>query len=157
MGRIYEDLSASAFASNKHGLVFLDYNSSSSHSHRVFHPSKMILGHQDVDLDSGRTTDGTMVRNRKGSKVQLQLTFPPMRTSDMASVLRAVSTFGTISDSGFKGSQSFFRVTYTDPRAGSSDDGYRVTKWFYSGDRSAPCYNEELGLWEEMTVDLVER
>lgn len=157
MGKIYQDLSASAFASNTQGLVFSDYNSEWSHPYRVFHPSKMVLGHQDVDLDSGRATSGTMIRKRKGSKVQLQLTFPPMTTAQMAAVLRAVSTFGTITDSGFEGTQSFFQVTYTDPRAGVASNNYRVTKWFYAGDRSAPCYSEELGLWEEMTVDLVER
>lgn len=157
MGEPYVDLSASAFSSNTQGLVFLDYNSKLEHPHRVFHPSKMEVAQQDVDLDSGRATNGTMVRNRKGRKVSLKLTFPPMTTAQMAAVLRAVDTFGEISDSNFEGTQSFFRVTYTDPRNGSAGDSYRVTKWFYAGDRTSPCYSEELGLWEEMTVDLVER
>lgn len=157
MGKPFEDLSSSAFASNHEGLVFLDYNSANSHPYRVFHPAKMELGVQDLDLDAGRNVKGTMIRNLKGTKRSLSLIFAPMTTGQMASVLTAVSTFGTVPDPDFSGTPSFFRVTYTDPRAGSADDNYRVTKWFYAGDRTAPCYSEALGLWEELTVDLVER
>lgn len=150
MGKIWEDVTSASTV--KQGLIFPDYMAT-----RVFHPAKMDLGLQDVDLESGRVTDGTMVRNRKGVKRALSLTFPPMTTADMAKLLAAVSTFGTITASGFEGSQAFFRVTYTDPLAGSAASNYRVTKWFYAGDRTAPCYSEALGLWEELTVDLVER
>lgn len=151
MGKPYTDYSsASAAKAAKQGLIFPDYNEK-----RVFHPSKMELGLQDVDLDSGRVSSGTMVRYRKGVKRTLNLTFGPMTTGQMASVLRALDSFGTVGVSS--GSEAFFRVIYTDPRSGSSSDGYRVTKWFYAGDRTTPCYSEELGLWEELTVEVVER
>lgn len=152
MGKIYTDYSsATAAAAVKEGLIFTDYNSK-----RVFHPSQMTLGIQDVDLDSGReNANGTMIRYKKGTKRQLSLTFPPMTTADLSAVLHAVSTCGTIGVS--TGTESFFRVTYTDPLAGTASNGYRVTKTFYTGDRSSPCYSEVLGLWEEMTVDIVER
>lgn len=155
MGKPFVDLTSSAFASNREGLVFVDYNNSASIPYRVFHPAKMELAIQDVDLDSGRVTDGTMVRYRKGSKRKLALTFAPMTTAEMAAVLKACSTYGTRGVS--EGSEAFFRVTYTDPLDGAAANGYRVTKWFYPGDRTTPSYSEALGLWEEMTVDLVER
>lgn len=147
MGKIWEDVSSAGSVTK--GLIFPDYN-----TNRVFYPAEMELGIQDVDLDSGRVTDGTMVRHRKGAKRKLSLTFPPMTTEDLAKVLKAVSTFGTVGVS--EGSEAFLRCTYTDPLAGSSPN-YRVTKWFYAGDRTSPCYSEALGLWEEMTVEIVER
>ena len=157
MGKPYEDLTSLKFSSNTQGLVFPDYNAKFEHPYRVFHPSHMEVAQQDVDLDSGRATNGIMIRNYKDTKVSIKLTFPPMTTAQMAAVLRAVSTFGRITTSGFEGFQAFFRVTYTDPLNGTLDNDYRITKWFYAGDRTSPCYNEEMGLWEEMTVDLVER
>lgn len=157
MGKVYEDLSSSGFNSNTEGLVFKTYNSSLSHPYRVFHPKKMDLGIQDVDMESGRAASGYMVRNRVGTKRMLSLTFPPMTNGEMAQVLRAVSTYDSSYHVG-DGLPAFFQVTYTDPLEGSSSNGYRVTKWFYPGDRVTPCYTETgNGLWEELTVDLVER
>lgn len=101
-------------------------------------PSSLTVTYSDVDYNSGRTADGMMHRNRKGTKVSLDIEFPPMSPTKVKRVLRAVSA-------------KKFSVKYLDPKANA-----RITKSFYCGDRSVPVFNYGLGVYDSMSFSLVE-
>ena len=69
----------------------------------------------DIDSDdAGRTLDGTMIRNRQGIKVRLDITCRPLTDTEAATVLTAIKP-------------EFVTVKYTDPM-----DGLRTSIQFYS-------------------------
>lgn len=107
---------------------------------------KVLL--QDIDASTTtRSANGTMLRDRiaggETAKRKLELAWPPMRTENMAAILRAIS-------------DEFFWVEYPDPYTGGAR-----TAQFYAGDRSAPLYHSDLygggPLWESLSVNLIEK
>lgn len=117
------------------GSVILDYGG--SHACTVYLKS-LSVDIQDVDLESGRNTNGVMVRKRVAVKRKLNMTFPPMSSTTLSNILTAVSGVS-------------FDVRYFDPQT----NGLK-TITAYVGDRSMPIYNATMGRWTDVGFNLVE-
>lgn len=102
------------------------------------YPMEFSVAIQDVDLEATRNSQGNMKRNRVNVKRKLTISYGPMSTATISAILKAVSDVS-------------FYVKYFDPQTGGM-----ATKKFYTGDRSAPVYSAELGIWKECSFDLVE-
>ena len=103
---------------------------------------------QDIDAStSGRTADGTMIRDRvvggANAKRKLEIEWPAMDSATASALLHAIA-------------DTFFYVQYPDPYTGMTRVGY-----FYAGDREDPVYsvNPTTGavLWEGIKVNLIEQ
>lgn len=103
---------------------------------------------QDVDADtSGRTADGTMIRDRvvggAQSKRKLEIEWPAMGSAQTSLILQTIAA-------------KFFYVKYPDPYTASER-----TAVFYAGDRHAPVYSidPDTGtvLWSGLKVNFIER
>lgn len=107
-------------------------------------PAPTVFQWDKSDLDSessGRAADGTMHRDRIGSKIKLSLEWKFLSSGEMAQILNAVSDV-------------FFSVTYPDAQAGTNK-----TLTFYVGDRSAPLYVVENGIagWSGLSMNFIEK
>jgi len=95
---------------------------------------------QDIsDPDAGRTEDGKMHKNRIGQKVKIQLAWNNISTADASAILTAFNP-------------EYIEIKYLDPKEGSYQ-----TKTFYVGDRSTPAYNTRLGLWSNVSFNIIEQ
>ncbi|WP_027090143.1 DUF6711 family protein [Thomasclavelia saccharogumia] len=102
---------------------------------------------QESDLDSsegsGRNVLGDMFRDRITVKRKLAVTFPPMLTSEMSKILKAIEPV-------------FFDITYPDPKAGKN-----VTMNVYVSDRTVPvyCFDKDANewLWQGLAIEFIER
>ncbi len=96
----------------------------------------------DVEApDTGRTLDGLMHRGRVASKIRLDLTCRPLKTSEAMQVLNAIYP-------------EYVTVRYHDPQDGL------VTRTMYSNNIPAICatvYPDGSALWEGLTFPLIER
>ena len=96
----------------------------------------------DVEApDTGRTLDGVMHRGRVASKVRLDITCRPLKTSEAMTVLRAIIP-------------EYVTVRYIDPQDGS------VTRTMYSNNIPAICATvnpDGTALWKGLTFPLIER
>ena len=103
-------------------------------------PSKYQWQIQDVSqADAGRTEDGTMHKLMLGSAVKLILEWQNLQTSDVSTILQAFTT-------------EYFAVNYLDAMRGT----FR-TSIFYAGDKTSPAYNTQMGLWSNVSFNLIER
>lgn len=103
-------------------------------------PSSFEYKLSDVSAaDAGRTEDGKMHKMRIAQKVHLELSWAYVTTADASAILNAFNP-------------EYINVQYLDPKS----NGY-VTKRFYVGDRSAPAYNTRLGLWENISFNIIEQ
>lgn len=104
-------------------------------------PSTYECIESDVSAaDAGRTEDGLMHKMMIGRKVHLQLAWNNISTHDASVILNAFTA------------QEYFSVEYLDPK-----QGVFVTKTFYVGDRSVPSYSTRLGIWQNVTFNIIER
>lgn len=106
-------------------------------------PKSMSVTISDVDSPSTtRNAKGDLVRDRVNIKRKIDLDFPPMKQSEMQTLLSAVQ-------------DQFFTVEFLDPQLGV------ITRTMYVGDRSSPLYRHGNGttdvLWENVKFNLVER
>lgn len=95
------------------------------------------------DLDSSNTTrslSGKLVRHRIATKREITYSAPPLTSSEISSVLKAIS-------------KQTFSLYYPDPEQGAFK-----TITVYCGDRSAPAYSCINGewLWEGLSVTFIE-
>ena len=103
-------------------------------------PSAYQYDLQDVSAsNAGRTEDGKMHKERIGQCVKLELRWDYIPSADVAVILQAFNP-------------EYFNVTYLDAKSGTFQ-----TKEFYAGDRTAPMYNAKLGLWTNLTFNIIER
>lgn len=105
----------------------------------ILTPSKMTVIVSDIDGESGRNAKGELVRDRLTTKQRLDLEWQGLTTDQISSILSKIT-------------DSFFTVSYMNPLTGTVD-----TKTMYVGDRTAPVYNETLGIWEELSLAFIER
>lgn len=107
----------------------------------VASPKSMEVGIQDIDGKSERNAAGTLIRDRIAVKRKLSLEWPALTTTQISTILQAVSPV-------------FFSVTYLDPQSGNND-----TRTFYVGDRSAPVaiVKGSTYWWEGLKFDLIEQ
>ena len=107
----------------------------------------VALQWEESDLDSsegtGRNQLGDMFRDRITIKRKVSVSFPPMRDTQMSSLLEAISPM-------------FFELEYTDPKLGR-----RHTMTVYVSDRSVPVYmfdkTMNQWIWQGMSIDFIEK
>ena len=104
-------------------------------------PKVLQVEIQDIDKESERNANGTMVRTRVATKRKLNVEWGPLSNSEISKILNAMSDV-------------FFTVKYTDPMVGGS-----TTKTFYVGDRTAPVLRviDNVTRWEGLKTNLVEK
>ena len=96
---------------------------------------------QDIDKNSERNANGTMVRTRVATKRKITVEWSPLSNSEISKILKAMQDV-------------FFTVKYTDPMVGGT-----TTKTFYVGDRTAPVLKviNNVTRWEGLKTSLVEK
>jgi hypothetical protein len=119
-------------------------------------PQEYQVGLQDVDLEAGRTATGIMVRHKKGIKRAISAKTPPLASSEISVILKAIDpndtpTSTSSSETTAAGMRTCFAVAYHDPWVGGP-----TCKVMYSGDRIAPMYNGAMNLWENLQLEFVE-
>ena len=96
----------------------------------------------DVEApDTGRTLDGVMHRGRVASKVRLDITCCPLKSSEAMTVLNAIKP-------------EFITVRYIDPQDGS------ITRTMYSNNIPTICVTvnpDGTAIWKGLTFPLIER
>lgn len=103
-------------------------------------PSSYTWTCEDIsNSEAGRTEDGLMHKNTIRDARSLQLGWNNIETAVAKTILAL-----------FKG--EYHSIEYLDPEYG----GY-VTKTFYVGNRTSPLYNAEMGLWENLSFNVIER
>lgn len=106
----------------------------------VVAPKSMSVSISDIDGDTGRNANGTIVRDRVAIKRKIELEWGMLTQAEISQLLNAVSSV-------------FFNVTFIDPQQG------QVTKTMYVGDRSAPVFsfNEKFKPWSGLKMNLIEQ
>lgn len=107
----------------------------------ILSPSSMTWGEADISKSSaGRTTDGTMHKERLTSKVTLSLSWSGLSDAQAKRILQAFYP-------------EYVTVKYTDPRMGL------VTRVFYTGDRKAQVYTWQVGkkIFKSVSFDIIEQ
>ncbi|MCU7195934.1 DUF6711 family protein [Turicibacter sanguinis] len=107
-----------------------------------FTPSACTIIYQDLDYDSGRAMDGSMLRNKLATKVSLNLEWNTISVQEMSRILKAINP-------------TFFPVTYFSP-----EEGEFVTSEFYVAEKSVPIYsyiNGQIKYNAGFSFSLVER
>lgn len=95
---------------------------------------------KDVSSDAaGRTEEYVMDKMRWGQVVGLELKWVNVSLADGAAILQAFNP-------------QYVTVEYLDAMAGD----FR-TAVFYVGNRAAPLYNAALGVWSEISFNIIER
>ena len=105
-------------------------------------PSSMKFGFQDVSSsDAGRTEDGTMWKMEICKKMQISLVWSGCNSIEASEILTAFDP-------------EYVDVNFHDPKTNS-----RITKNFYTGDRSAPVRRIMVGniLYENVAFSIIER
>ena len=103
-------------------------------------PSSYVWKLEDVSApDAGRTEDIVMHKKRVGQVKGIELSWNYLSISTASTILKAFNP-------------EYIMVEYLD-----AQEGDYVTAEFYVGNRSAPMYNATLGLWENISFNLVKR
>lgn len=89
--------------------------------------------------DAGRTESTVMDKKRIGQIVGVELSWNKVSISDASTILKMFNP-------------EYVEVCYLDAM-----EGKFVTTVFYVGERSAPLFNAELGLWDNISFNLIER
>ena len=110
-------------------------------------PASYVWKLEDVSAaDSGRTEDTTMYKNRVGQVVGLELSWKNIGTAEASAILNAFNP-------------EYLYVVYLDLKKGDWVDAEdpEGPPLFYVGNRSAPMYNSKLGLWSNLSFNLIKR
>lgn len=103
-------------------------------------PASYTYRLEDVSAaDAGRTEDTTMYKNMVGQVTAIELAWTNIGTAEASAILNAFN-------------HEYIWVTYLDLQAG----GYCKAE-FYVGNRSAPMYNNKLGVWTNLTFKIIKR
>lgn len=104
-------------------------------------PSSYTWKESDVSgPTAGRTEDAKMHKEMIAQKIHLEFSWTYVTTAEASTILTAFTA------------SEYFEVNYLDPKAGTY-----VAKTFYVGDRTAPLYNTRLGLWENISFNIIEQ
>lgn len=108
--------------------------------HAIPSPSSYQWKLEDISAsDAGRTEDTVMDKKRIGQVVGIELSWKNVTIEDAAKILQAFNP-------------EYVRVTYLDAMKGKF-----VTSTFYVGNRTSPLYNAALGVWSQISFNLIER
>lgn len=89
--------------------------------------------------DAGRTEDTVMDKKRIGQLIGIELQWNKVSIEDASTILKLFNP-------------EYINVRYLDAK-----EGEYVNRTFYVGERSAPLYNGELGLWDNIAFNLIGR
>lgn len=104
-------------------------------------PSSYTYKESDVSAkNAGRTENTIMHKMMIGKKIHLELSWQNVTNGEVSTILQAFTA------------SEYFSVTYLDAKTGDY-----LTKTFYVGDRSAPAYNTLLGIWKNVSFNIIER
>lgn len=104
-------------------------------------PSKYQVDQYDVsDENAGRTADGAMQKNILGKCYKIEMSWNVLNSTKVQTLISLFTTY------------QYFNVTFYSPY-----EGTQVTKEFYVGDRSAPCYNATLDIWTNVAFNIIQR
>ena len=103
-------------------------------------PKSMSISINDIDAETGRNANGTIVRDRVAVKRKIECEWGMLTQEEMQTLLNAVTPV-------------FFSVKYIDPQSGTT------TKTMYVGDRTAPVYNfnSKFKLWSSLKMNFIEK
>lgn len=103
-------------------------------------PKSMSISINDIDAETGRNANGTIVRDRVAVKRKIECEWGMLTQEEMQTLLNAVTPV-------------FFSVKYIDPQIGET------TKTMYVGDRTAPVYNfnSKFKLWSSLKMNFIEK
>ena len=103
-------------------------------------PKSFQVDISDLDGETGRNANGTLIRDRIATKRKLSCAWPSLSMGEVSTLLQAVEN-------------KSFTVEYPDPMAGAN-----MTKTFYVGDRQMPVYMKKNGqvVWEGLTMNFIE-
>jgi hypothetical protein len=103
-------------------------------------PSAFQVSISDVS-EAERNAKGDIMIDRIATKRKLELSWAPLSSADMSTILKAVKDI-------------FFTVTYPDPQ-----EGAELTKTFYVGDRTAPVLTiiDGAPMWSSLKFNLIEK
>lgn len=106
----------------------------------VVTPKSMQITISDIDGETGRNANGTMIRDRITTKRKLDCEWGMLTQNEISQLLNAVNPV-------------FFTVSYLDPQRG------RSTGTFYVGDRSSPVYTltNQFKPWSGLKMNFIER
>lgn len=103
-------------------------------------PSSYVWKLEDISAsDAGRTEDTVMHKMRIGQVVGLELSWNGLTTAEVSAILKVFNP-------------EYITVKYLDAM-----NGVYVESEFYVGNRSAPMYSAEKGLWQNVSFNLIER
>ena len=99
------------------------------------------VGIMDIDGNSARTVDGTMVRDRIAVKRKLEVFWAVLTKEELSIILNRVSDV-------------FFEVEYIDSQSGTAKTGA-----FYVGNRTASglAYCNGVISWKDVKMSFIER
>lgn len=103
-------------------------------------PKSMSISINDIDAETGRNANGTIVRDRVAVKRKIECEWGMLTQEEMQTLLNAVTPV-------------FFSVKFIDPQIGET------TKTMYVGDRIAPVYNfnSEFKPWTSLKMNFIEK
>lgn len=103
-------------------------------------PKSMSISINDIDAETGRNANGTIVRDRVAVKRKIECEWGMLTQEEMQKLLNAVTPV-------------FFSVKFIDPQIGET------TKTMYVGDRTAPVYNfnSKFKLWSSLKMNFIEK
>ncbi|WP_461467035.1 DUF6711 family protein [Parvimonas micra] len=103
-------------------------------------PKSMSISINDIDAETGRNANGTIVRDRVAVKRKIECEWGMLTQEEMQTLLNAVTPV-------------FFSVKYIDPQTGIT------TKTMYVGDRTAPVYNfnSKFKTWSSLKMNFIEK
>lgn len=103
-------------------------------------PSAFEVSITDLDGETNRNANGDLIRDRIAVKRKINLEWPPLKQSDIQTLLTSVSSV-------------FFTVSYPDPQQGI------ITKTMYVGDRTAPAlmYKNNEVYWSGLKMNFIEK
>ena len=103
-------------------------------------PKAMSISINDIDAETGRNANGTIVRDRVAVKRKIECEWGMLTQIEMQTLLNAVTPV-------------FFSVKYIDPQSGPT------TKTMYVGDRTAPVYNfnSKFKPWSSLKMNFIEK
>lgn len=103
-------------------------------------PSSFKWKLEDISSsDAGRTEDTKMDKKRIGQVIGIDLEWKNVSITDASKILTAFNP-------------EYINVCYLDAKAGDY-----LTSEFYVGNRNAPLYNAALGIWQNITLNIIKR
>lgn len=106
----------------------------------IYCPSVYKWALEDLSSsDAGRTEDTVMDKMRIGQIVKIELAWNGLTTEKASKVLKAFN-------------EEYLEIEYLDPL-----QGQYIKSEFYVGNRTAPLYNSEKGVWQNVSFNIIER